>query len=320
MRLETLNICQVSLPGNIPIILENYRNFSNLYTDINFYIICPKSQVSFFKKKLNYINIYIISEDQIISFSKFKKISNNFLKKKNYYKKIQPRLKWYYQQILKISFVIDFINKNKKNIIIWDADTIILKKIVFFKHNSSVSYGTTSEYHKAYYETNQKILKKLPNYYISCLAQFISISIDDNNFLQKKLNNFKKRKGSISCWLSHLVFKAICDTHYNYNGSMFSEYELIGQSKLVFKKNTQTLISGLREELNGKLTSIQKKIAKILGYSYIAYEHSRSDNLSKNMLKRDQTWFYFIKLLVRKTSNKFFRGIKHIILDFIYEK
>ena len=320
MRLETLNICQVSLPGNIPIILENYRNFSNLYTDINFYIICPKSQVSFFKKKLNYINIYIISEDQIISFSKFKKISNNFLKKKNYYKKIQPRLKWYYQQILKISFVIDFINKNKKNIIIWDADTIILKKIVFFKHNSSVSYGTTSEYHKAYYETNQKILKKLPNYYISCLAQFISISIDDNNFLQKKLNNFKKRKGSIPYWLSHLVFKAICDTHYNYNGSMFSEYELIGQSKLVFKKNTQTLISGLREELNGKLTSIQKKIAKILGYSYIAYEHSRSDNLSKNMLKRDQTWFYFIKLLIRKTSNKFFRGIKHIILDFIYEK
>tara|TARA_B100000886_G_C20422618_1_gene492333 strand:+ start:613 stop:1575 length:963 start_codon:yes stop_codon:yes gene_type:complete len=320
MRLETLNICQVSLPGNIPIILENYRNFSNLYTDINFYIICPKSQVSFFKKKLNYINIYIISEDQIISFSKFKKISNNFLKKKNYYKKIQPRLKWYYQQILKISFVIDFINKNKKNIIIWDADTIILKKIVFFKHNSSVSYGTTSEYHKAYYETNQKILKKLPNYYISCIAQFISISIDDNNFLQKKLNNFKKRKGSISYWLSHLVFKAICDTHYNYNGSMFSEYELIGQSKLVFKKNTQTLISGLREELNGKLTSIQKKIAKILGYSYIAYEHSRSDNLSKNMLKRDQTWFYFIKLLIRKTSNKFFRGIKHIILDFIYEK
>ena len=320
MKKETLNICQVSLPGNLPIILENYRNFSNLYTDINFYIICPKSQVSFFKKKLNYINIYIISEDQIISFSKFKKISNNFLKKKNYYKKIQPRLKWYYQQILKISFVIDFINKNKKNIIIWDADTIILKKIVFFKHNSSVSYGTTSEYHKAYYETNQKILKKLPNYYISCLAQFISISIDDNNILQKKLNNFKKRKGSISYWLSHLVFKAICDTHYNYNGSMFSEYELIGQSKLVFKKNTQTLISGLREELNGKLTSTQKKIAKILGYSYIAYEHSRSDILSKNMLKRKQTWFFFIKLLVRKTSNKFFRGIRHIILEFMYEK
>ena len=59
------------------------------------------------------MNIYIISEDQIITFSNFKNF-NNFLKNKNYYKKIQPRLKWYYQQILKISFVIDFINKNKK--------------------------------------------------------------------------------------------------------------------------------------------------------------------------------------------------------------
>ena len=78
MKKETLNICQVSLSGNIPIILENYKNFSNLYTDINFYIICPKSQVYFFKKKLNHINIYIISEDQIITFSNFKKISNNY--------------------------------------------------------------------------------------------------------------------------------------------------------------------------------------------------------------------------------------------------
>ena len=320
MKKETLNICQVSLPGNIPIILENYKNFSNLYTDINFYIICPKSQVYLFKKKLNNMNIYIISEDQIITFSNFKKISNNFLKNKNYYKKIQPRLKWYYQQILKISFVIDFINKNKKNIIIWDADTIILKKIIFFKNNTSISYGTTSEYHKAYYETNQKILKKLPKYYISCLAQFISISIDENNFLQKKLNNFKKRKGSTSHWLSNLVFKAICDTHYNYNGSMFSEYELIGQSNLIFKKNKQKLISGLREELNGKLTFTQKIITKILGYSYIAYEHERSDILSKNMLKRNQTWFFFMRLLIRKTSNKLFRGIKHIILEFIYGK
>ena len=82
----------------------------------------------------------------------------------------------------------------------------------------------------------------------------------------------------------------------------------------------QKLISGLREELNGKLTFTQKIITKILGYSYIAYEHARSDILSKNMLKRNQTWFFFMRLLIRKTSNKFFRGIKHIILEFIYGK
>ncbi len=184
----------------------------------------------------------------------------------------------------------------------------------WYKKNRSSTISVTINHYS--YIT----VKKLPKYYISCLAQFISISIDENNFLQKKLNNFKKRKGSTSHWLSNLVFKAICDTHYNYNGSMFSEYELIGQSNLIFKKNKQKLISGLREELNGKLTFTQKIITKILGYSYIAYEHARSDILSKNMLKRNQTWFFFMRLLIRKTSNKFFRGIKHIILEFIYGK
>ena len=45
-------------------------------------------------------------------------------------KKFTLRLKWYYQQILKIIFIFKFIEKNK-NLIIWDADTIILKKIDF---------------------------------------------------------------------------------------------------------------------------------------------------------------------------------------------
>ncbi len=320
MKKETLNICQVSLSGNIPIVLENYKKFTELYTDINFFIICPKHQVKLFKQRLNFRNINIISEENIIAFKNFKKISNNYLKKKNYYRMIQPRLKWYYQQILKISFVIDFINKNKKKILIWDADTILLRKIIFFKKNSSIDYGTTSEYHKAYYQTNLRIFNELPKYYISSLAQFISISVDENNFLQRKLKNFKKKKYATPKWLTIIVFKSICEIHENYNGSMFSEYELIGQSKLIYKKTSQKLISGLREELNGKLTNFQKKIAKVLGYSYVAYEHTHENILSKNMLKRKQSWILFIKLLIRKTSNKIFRGIKHNILKSTYEK
>ena len=47
-------------------------------------------------------------------------------------KDFENRLSWYYQQALKISFVIDFVNRFKKKVVIWDADTIILKKIKFF--------------------------------------------------------------------------------------------------------------------------------------------------------------------------------------------
>ena len=100
---------------------------------------------------------------------------------------------------------------------------------------------------------------------------------------------------------------------------MFSEYELIGQSNLLYKKKSQKLISGLREQLSGKLTVLQKEIAKFFGYSYVAYEHTHINKLSKSMLNKNQNWYLFIKLLVRKTSNKFFRGIRHLVLEKIYK-
>ena len=319
MSKKYLNICQVSLSDNLPIILENYKNFIKIYKYVNFYIICPENEKKIFKKKLKYKNCFIISENTIINFNKFKKISNQYLKSKKYFKIIQPRLRWYYQQILKISFIIDYVKKNKKNIVIWDADTLILKKIIFFQNNNSIRYGTTSEFHKAYYDTNKKILKKLPNYFISSLAQFISLSTFENRFLNKKLSKFMKRKNTTSEWISRIVFKAIAEGHENYNGSMFSEYELIGQSNLLYKKKSQKLISGLREQLSGKLTVLQKEIAKFFGYSYVAYEHTHINKLSKSMLNKNQNWYLYIKLLVRKTSNKFFRGIRHLVLEKIYK-
>ena len=114
MKSDTLNICQVSLAGNIPIIQKNLKNFENFYKKVIFYIIVPSKDLLLFKKKIKNKNVKIISENDLIKFSKFKKISNSFLIKSRYYKEIQKRLSWYYQQILKLSFVINFINKKIK--------------------------------------------------------------------------------------------------------------------------------------------------------------------------------------------------------------
>ncbi len=315
---KSLNVCQVSLKGNIQIIKENLIQFNKFYDTPNFYIICPKNEIQFFKKSLKYNKIKIINEKKIISFREFKKIANLYLKKTNYKYQIQNRLGWYYQQVLKIAFSLDFATKNKDSIIIWDADTIILKKIEFFKNDVSHRYGTTGEFHKAYYLTNNKILGELPKYFISSLTQFTSLSYSEAKYLHNKMNKNIKKKDKTSIWLTKVIFKSLVSVHKIYNGSMFSEYELIGQSNLICKKSSQKLISGLREFLDGKLTNLQKKIALVLGYSYIAYEHTHQNKLSKNMLKRDQNWYLYIKLLVRKTSNKFFRGIKHNILNKFY--
>jgi len=50
-----LNICQVSLNRDIPLIIENFKSFKKIYnSNVKFYVICPKNQVKEFNKKLNF--------------------------------------------------------------------------------------------------------------------------------------------------------------------------------------------------------------------------------------------------------------------------
>ena len=105
--------------------------------------------------------------------------------------------------------------------------------------------------------------------------------------------------------------KAVSTIHKKYNGSLFSEYELIGQSNLLFKYDKQKLVSGMRDHLNGKLNYLQTMILVILGFKYVAYEHTHPNINSKNMLKRNQPWSQFIKLVIKKLTNNIYRGVKH---------
>ncbi len=316
MSKENLNICQVSLKGNIPTINENISQFEKYYSNLKIFIICPKKQKKYFEKNITYKFCKIINEEDIISIKEFKKISNKYFKKNSYYKEIQNRLSWYYQQILKLSFLIKFTSTNKEQILMWDADTILIKNFKFFENGKSIKYGTTSEFHRAYFLTNKNILKKLPNYYLAFTNQFIALTPAESNFLIKKLNNYKKKNSKLSIWITHIVMSSISNVHKKFNGSMFSEQELIGHSSLLYDYNKQKLIHGLRSGLNGKLTNFQKKIAILLGYNYLSYEHTHQNINSQNMLKRKQAWFSFIKIIIKKTSNKFFRGLKHKIIKF----
>ena len=76
MDKNRLNICQVSLAGNIPIILKNIANFENFYDKVFFYIVVPYKDIELFKKKIKNKNVKFYPESTLIKFSKFKKISN----------------------------------------------------------------------------------------------------------------------------------------------------------------------------------------------------------------------------------------------------
>lgn len=315
MSQNLLNICQVSLARDIPIIKENYKNFKKFYRHIRIFIICPKIEVEKFKKEINFSEINIINEESLISFNEFNDLFENLSSKINYKNKFKDRLKWYYQQILKISFVIRFLNQSERNIIIWDSDTIIIKKLNFFSKNSSINYGTFNEFHKEYYHTNNKILNTLPKYYISFLNQFISITSKEASFLKEKLfKNTEIEKKKLPFKLSELVLKSIFTAHKMYNGSLFSEYELIGQTNYLQNNSKQKQILTLRSGLNGKLNHLQTSLVKFLNFKHITYEHSHPNEQSLGMLKRVQTWPGLVKIISKCLFKFYLRSIKHYYL------
>ena len=184
---NTINLCQVSLKRDLSLILKNYQSFKKFYEKINIYIICPSKDLAHFKEQLNSDEFRIISEDEIISFKEFELIFIKESENISYQSEFRKRLSWYYQQILKISFMINFINEKKENLIIWDADTILLKKIDFFSGDKSINYGNFNEFHKQYYATNKKILNDFPKYFISFLNQFISATVEEIFLFEKKI-------------------------------------------------------------------------------------------------------------------------------------
>ena len=311
MNGDNLNICQVSLARDIPIILMNFKNLKKIYTNFKIYIVCPSKEMKNFKKRLSFKEFIFISEDKILSFKKFKSIFNKLCQGSEYKKNFSNRLNWYYQQVLKISFIVSFVQKNKKNMIIWDSDTIILKKINFFQGNHSIKYATLFEFHKPYFQTNKNIIGKLPNYFISSLIQFSSLTIDECKFLMKLLTKKRKMINKFSEWVTTLIFKGIFQQNKISGGSLFSEYELLGISNYILYKSKQRPIFTLRMGLDGKLTKLQLLIAKLINTYHVTYEHSHLNKYSKHMLSRNQSWSRFFIILTKNLFKYHLRNLKH---------
>ena len=226
----------------------------------------------------------------------------------------KERLSWYYQQILKLAFAFYFLQKFHKKLILWDADTIIAKKIEFFSGDFSRKFGTFTEFHKSYFETNKALLGKLPKYFISFVVQFGSITKEEGKILMKKLKIKSVKINTIASKLSVLMMKKIFLINRPYNGSLFSEYELIGNSNILVKPGKQKMIANLRKGLNGSLSSKQLFMLKLLNITNVTYEHTHNNIHSRGMLKRNLDWFDFL-IIVLKTKLKFYYNlIKHNVL------
>jgi len=270
-------------------ILKNIQ--SDLYT-----LIVPKRDLKLFKKNTPK-QYQIHSDDMYIS-----KSIRILLKKKTKYNK--KRFGWYLQQFIKIA-----ASKNIKNddiFVIWDADTIPLKKIIFYKSKKILFYRGLEPKHKPYFDLIKKTFLHDEKLNYSLITQCIAfkgawIKSFFNYFIKKHKVNWK------IFFINNINFQ---------EQSGFSEYETLGnffyknfKNDIKFLKNNWCLL-GYSEI--GSLKNFQfqkKKLSK--KYFFISFE--KWDNKMFQFIRFFRRIFYFC-------YTKYFIEIKHSVKNFLFKR
>ncbi len=292
-----INFYCVTLETNKHIIKTNLYKLKKFYDNFSYTIITTEESCKSFSTLESNFNCNIVNEKSLISKSHFESLILLSTSRKRGNKEIyidKERINWYYQQVLKLSFLIDNAKILPTTLI--DADTILLKKIPFFSKGKSIVYSTPYEKNKLYLDTSNTIFKTKVKYkyWVSCVSQIMSLSPYEISSLIKNLEEFKKKdeKDSTSEWIAKLIIKAVLDTHNSISGSLFSEMDLIAFFLINNLGYKPKKILFLRNEIEFMLNKNQEDFVSFLGFKHVTYE----DWLMKSGF---YPWHKLIKKLIK---------------------
>lgn len=157
------------------------------------------------------------------------------------------RAGWYFQQFLKMAWALN----HDEDYIVWDADTIPLRKLQFEENNKKI-FDIKIEYHEPYFKTIDKLFegKVKRNGQYSFIAEHMIIS---HKIMKKMILDIENNENLLGKSFWEKILYAI--EHKDLNGSGFSEFETYGNYvKTYFEK----------EYLNRKLSTC-REATTILG-------------------------------------------------------
>jgi hypothetical protein len=178
----------------------------------------------------------------------------------------------------------------------WDADTLPVADINFYKRGEACLYGSTLEFHKPYFETISKIITNLPDDFFASTVQFFSANELDAHYLISLFKNFLKPlpEENFGVWVAKVIMTSICRSHSVLDASLFSEQELFGLACMCRTKRKQMPIMYLRWNLNGILSKRQINLVRYCGFKHITYE-----NLDF-IRDRRQTWSALLCIIFKE--------------------
>ena len=288
--------CSTALKGNIKALEVTIPRLRRWYDPPKHYIIVPNSQIEDFSRIQSiYNHVEVVAEEDILSIELYERLCDNVLGSRDDYKVF--RHKWYFQQILKVLFSLNYKLDNS-DLIIWDADTIPLKKLIFTEGERVLLYGSPYEYCYEYY----KQIYDLTGVHFSPRYSFITQFCCVTKRTQSEMRAILLNEGSfedISEQAVRKILSSIGRVSTSLRNSDFSEYELIGYLNSNIYGGRQTKLLFMRWEIQGNLSRLQCLLLKILGFVHISYE-------SQTVSLKDQKWLSFARGLYSNLKTALF--------------
>ena len=250
------NIISFALSRDIEVWKVASKNIIKFIDSENYTVIVPKKDLSLFKKN-SPAEYKILSEEFYIP-----KFINNLLDKSV---KSKTKVGWYIQQFLKFSALEEI--SDDKVALIWDADTIPLKKLTFEKNNK-IAFYKGYEFYKAYFDHISILLGLKKNNNFSYIAQCMPVKGKWFKELIKSIEN-KNHKNWVDAIIKTINFEEL---------NAFSEYEMIGTFvEKNFPNEIQILDNNWQRYGKSIIGSVSnfKYFDKLLAlkYDYISFEH-----------------------------------------------
>ena len=197
--------------------------------------VCKNRDIFVWEESSSLIVKYISAKKYIvivpdIDFIIFKNIKGSFFevhKESEYIGNLQEKIKfklpekyryrlgWYLQQFIKLKAIESYLHC--KLILIWEADTLPLKKIKFNRQNKII-FIEADEFHPPYFRTIERLLGLSRIQKFSFISQSFPIKTKWARAFFKYVEN-KHKKNWESAIIDSIIFS---------NESSFSEYETLG--------------------------------------------------------------------------------------------
>lgn len=185
------------------------------------------------------------------------------------------RVHWLFQQFIKINAIAGSELGDREVVVIWDADTVPLRRIDFVdRSNDRMRFYHGKERHRPYFETIESLLGFGRLTDVSFIAQCLPVRV---GWVRELLGEIEDRSAVsyVEAVLSRLPGKS---------GSEFSEYETIGswllrhhRDEVEFRQKNRWLRSGsslFGSRLSGRRATALLRLLAIR-YDFIAIENWR---------------------------------------------